>query len=99
MAKYFLTQKAVADLNNIWNYTFESWSESLADEYYNMLLDSCQVIADYPSLGKQYEYIEGGLKGWRAGRHILFYRPIEEDSIEIIRILHEQMDLAGRMEE
>ena len=28
MANYTLTNKAVEDLSNIWNYSFEAWSES-----------------------------------------------------------------------
>jgi len=36
MAEYVLTNKAVADLSDIWNYTFNVWSESQADKYYQM---------------------------------------------------------------
>ena len=33
MAKYSLTNKAVEDLTNIWDYTFEKWNENQADKY------------------------------------------------------------------
>ena len=33
MAKYKLTNKAVEDLSDIWNYTFDHWSERQADFY------------------------------------------------------------------
>ena len=33
MADYRLTNKAVADLSDIWNYTCETWSEQQADKY------------------------------------------------------------------
>ena len=52
MSKYELTSKAVEDLTGIWEYTIEKWSEQQADRYYNLLLDSCQDIADNPELGK-----------------------------------------------
>ena len=52
MAEYILTNKAFADLNEIWQYTLEHWSENQADKYYKMLLDSCQDIADNPGLGR-----------------------------------------------
>lgn len=45
MAEYRLTNKAVEDLNGIWNYTAEEWSEEQADSYYEMLLNSCQALA------------------------------------------------------
>ena len=44
MAKIILRQEAIDDLNNIWEYTFEKWSESQADKYYSMLELSCKEI-------------------------------------------------------
>jgi toxin ParE1/3/4 len=32
MAKVILRQKAIDDLNNIWDYTFEKWSEKQANK-------------------------------------------------------------------
>lgn len=37
MAKVILRQKAIDDLNDIWEYTFEQWSEVHADKYYSTL--------------------------------------------------------------
>lgn len=58
MAKFFLTNKAVQDLGDIWNYTVEHWSETQAELYYALLIDSCQEIARTPQLGKSYEVVE-----------------------------------------
>ena len=52
MAKYHLTNKAVDDLSDIWNYTFDKWSEIQADKYYKTLLDFCKELADHPGSGK-----------------------------------------------
>lgn len=57
MAKYILTNKAVKDLSDIWNYTFDSWSEAQADIYYKMLIEVCIKIAENPDIGKHYEGI------------------------------------------
>jgi toxin ParE1/3/4 len=97
MAKYRLTNKAVADLIQIWNYTFDKWSENQADRYYNMLLDNFDGLAMNPNLGKDYDVVTDELLGFNAGRHIIFYHRIEESEIEIVRILHEQMDLKTRL--
>lgn len=99
MVKYYLTNKAVKDLTDIWNYTFEQWSEEQADKYYHMLLENCQVIANNPNIGKNYSGITSDLLGLRANRHIIFYRKIQENQIEITRILHGRMDLKRRMDE
>ncbi len=99
MAKYKLTNKAVDDLTQIWNYTFDKWSESQADKYYNLLLDTCADIANNTNLGKIYSGVIDNLLGFKVGRHIIFYRLIEKNEIEITRILHEQMDLKNRIKD
>ena len=99
MAKYKLTTKAVDDLTKIWNYPFDKWSENQADKYYFMLLENCNEVAFNPELGKKYSVIEENLLGFKAGSHIIFYRKIEENEVEIARILHEQMDLKNRIKE
>ncbi|MCC5942948.1 MAG: type II toxin-antitoxin system RelE/ParE family toxin [Balneolaceae bacterium] len=99
MAKYLLTKKALDDLNGIWMYTFEKWSEEQADKYYNILLGFCENIAANPELGKSYDEIRADLYGLKANRHIIFYRISSSGLIEITRILHERMDLKNRVKE
>jgi toxin ParE1/3/4 len=99
MAKFRLTKKTVDDLTQIWNYTYNEWSENQADTYYYMLLDNCKELAYHPDSGKKYSEVTESLLGFRAGRHIIFFRRMEGDEIEIIRILHEQMDLKSRLKE
>lgn len=98
MAKYHLTNKAVEDLTNIWEYTVDSWSERQADDYYNMLIASFQKITENPRLfGLKYEEIAEGLRGYRANKHIIFYRILADGDILVIRILHQRMDLKLRL--
>lgn len=78
MAEYKLTNKAVEDLAKIWDYTFEKWSENQADIYYEMLISSCQDIANNPKLGKTFDGIAKNLLGLKANRHIIFYRTIDK---------------------
>jgi toxin ParE1/3/4 len=99
MAKYYLTHKAVDDLTEIWNYTFEKWSEGQADKYYRMLIDTCKDIAQNPQIGKHYDGIMATLFGFKVTRHIIFYRKVIENDIEIVRILHESMDLKSKIKE
>lgn len=99
MAKVILRQEAINDLNAIWDYTFEEWSESQADKYYSTLKLDCMQIGENPKIGKVYDWIKKNLLGLRSGRPIIFYQPIAKDEIEIIRILHEQMDVERRIKE
>jgi toxin ParE1/3/4 len=92
MAKFKLTEKAIGDLSKIWDYTFEVWSERQADKYYETIISVCQEIANNEHKGKDYECIKENLFGVKSNRHIIFYRIIADNYIEVARILHERMD-------
>jgi len=99
MGSYILTNKAVEDLSQIWDYTVEVWSEKQADKYYDGLISIFQEIAQNPDLGKKYEGISKQLLGIKANRHIIFFRIVNGNYVEITRILHEEMDLKRRITE
>ena len=96
MAKLRFTKRAVADLTNIWEYTYAAWSERQADKYYHLLIQACREVAKSPQKGKPYDQIDTGIMGYLAYRHIIFYRKISAQEIEIIRILHGQMDIKNQ---
>ena len=98
MNKYRLTNKALDDLTKIWDYTYEVWSESQADKYYYELLTDCQEIAENQTLGRNYLEIQKEIFGVKSGQHIIFYRILKSNEIEITRILHSRMDLKLRIE-
>ena len=99
MARYRFTNKAIDDLNQIWDYTCEKWSDVQAEKYYQMIIDGCEEIAASPGLGKNYSEIAQDLKGFKVGRHIIFYRKEELNELTVIRILHDQMDLKRRIKD
>ena len=97
MVKVVLRQEAIDDLNSIWDYTFEKWSEKQADRYYATVKMACNGIGENPDIGKEYDVISNNLLGLKSGKHIIFYQKIANNRIEIIRILHERMDLKNRI--
>jgi len=99
MAKYFLTKKAIEDLAAIWEYTYDTWSERHADKYYELLIASFQEILEHPQFGKKYPEIDPSVMALRVGKHIVFYRIVTAADIEILRILHQGMDLKSHMYE
>ena len=99
MAKVILRQEAIDDLNDIWAYTFEQWSENQADKYYATIKFACKEIGENPNLGREYTEISKNLLGLKTGKHIIFYQLIAIDEIEVIRILHERIDLKNRLGE
>jgi toxin ParE1/3/4 len=99
MAEVILRKKAIDDLSNIWDYTVENWSEHQADKYYATIKFACKEIGENPDMGKEYSDISQNLLGLKSGKHIIFYHMISENKIEVIRILHERMDLKNRLTE
>ena len=80
MASYYLTNKAVDDLSEIWDYTIETWSEMQAEKYYDLLLASCYDLANNPELGRNYDIVTKGILGFKSGENIIFYSIISERS-------------------
>ncbi len=97
MAKFYLTNKAVEDLGDIWNYTTETWSENQAEIYYSLLIDSCQELANKPNKGKSYDIVEKNVLGFKTGEHIIFYQIVSLKEIEVVRILHGMMDMKNHL--
>ncbi|WP_268845958.1 type II toxin-antitoxin system RelE/ParE family toxin [Flavobacterium aestivum] len=97
MAKYHFTNKALDDLTDIWDYTVEEWSQNQAEKYYNLIMASCMDLANNPQFGKSYEIISSNVLGYKCGEHIIFYREISKNEIEILRVLHGMMDLKSKI--
>lgn len=100
MAKPRFTNKAVEDLTSIWEYTFETWSERQADEYYGMLISACgkaMALTSFPA--SHYDEISRDLYGIKAGHHIIFFKHLINGDVLIVRILHERMDIKRHFKE
>jgi toxin ParE1/3/4 len=97
MAKFYLSNKAVDDLNDIWDYTVNTWSEKQAENYYLLLMNSCQELANKPNLGKSYDAVEKNVFGFKTGEHLIFYQIVSQKEIEVVRILHGMMDIKNHL--
>ncbi|HRP91183.1 MAG TPA: type II toxin-antitoxin system RelE/ParE family toxin [Edaphocola sp.] len=96
--KYKISNEAQNDLENIWLYTFGTWSKEQADRYYDLILDEIEFIAKNPNSGKDYSPIREGYLSSKVKSHFIFYKiNSKENFIEIIRILHQQMDIENRL--
>ncbi len=94
---YTLSKKAITDLEEIWLYILENWSVEQADRYYNLVIDEIEYICGDIDSGKSMDHIRKGYRASKVKSHLIFYRASEENSIEIIRILHERMDIENRL--
>lgn len=94
--KYVVSKKAVSDLEEIWFYTAEKWSVEQADRYYSLIFDEIEHICKNPAFGKPLDHVRKGYRATKVKSHLIFYRVIN-GTVEIIRILHERMDIDDRL--
>ena len=95
---YKISIEAVIDLEKIWAYTFETWSLEQADRYINQIFEEIEYISIKPENGKDFSYLRKNYMRTKVRFHFIFYKVSKGTKIvEIIRILHEQMDIENRL--
>lgn len=96
--KFKISNEAQNDLENIWLYTFENWSAEQADRYLNLILAEIEYLAENPKDGKDYSHVRKDYLSSKVKSRFIFYKiNKQENLIEIIRILHQQMDIENRL--
>ena len=82
----------------IWFNTQENWGTAQADRYL-LELEACFIeLAAHPELGKHRPEIRNGYRSIPKNHHIIFYHQ-QQNHIEIIRILHQRMDMKPRLKD
>jgi toxin ParE1/3/4 len=97
--RYLISEKANQDIEKIWLYTFENWPLEQADRFYNLILDEIEFISENFESGKSVDYIKKGYRSSIVKSHIIFYRKSRRNIVEIIRVLHQKMDIENRIDE
>jgi toxin ParE1/3/4 len=97
---YKISEKAEEDLEEIWLYTLRIWSREQADRYLNLIFDEIAYVSVNPKSGQDVDHIRKGYRCAKVKSHLIFYKHKKgKDHIEVIRILHQQMDVENRMNE
>ena len=96
MAEHRFRSQAEADLEDIWQYTAKNWSLAQAERYVDALLGEMEGLAEAPRSGRPADHIRPGLLQHPVRAHIVFYR-VTDYGIEVVRILHQSMDLPARL--
>ena len=97
--KYRISEKAISDLEKIWLYTLNKWSGEQADRYHNLIIDEIEFIVDNFDFCRKMDYVRMGYRMSKVKSHLIFYKKTEDNIIEIIRILHQKMDIENRLKE
>ena len=99
MSKYIISEKALEDINKIWVYTAENLSVEQADRYYNLILDEIEYIVRNFEMARDLGKIRKTYKFSKVKSHLIFFRKHRSHEIEIVRVLHERMDIENRLNE
>lgn len=94
---YRISKQAIEDLNGIWRYTNYKWSKAQADRYYSLIIEEIEFIADNYMIGKSVEHTRKDYRVTKIKSHLIFYRKVEDDLVEIVRILNQRMEVKSRL--
>ena len=97
MSQYVISEKAVEDINNIWIYTAENWSVAQADRYYNLIYDEIEYIVNNFDMARDFGEIRKSYKCSKVKSHLIFFKKDKMNEIEVVRVLHEKMDVESRL--
>ncbi len=99
MTGYRLRPSAEEDMDAIWDYTCRTRSSAHADRYIDDLFDAFERLVQTPQLGQKAVGVSDSYRRLRVNHHLIFYRGVETDSIEVVRIIHERADVSRLRDE
>ena len=99
MADYELTPDADSDLLKIARYTIKTWGEEQAELYEGHLRSSFEAIARGKTRTRALLKSRPDLLVSRCEHHYVFYRLRKGQTLLIIAVLHENMDLMNQLRE
>ncbi len=80
--------KAIADLDDIWAYTTEHWSDLQAQRYLEGLDQTLTLLCSQPEIARQHTF-DPPVRIFPYQSHLVIF-VTGEDRLEVIRILHMQ---------
>ena len=96
MPAFLLSAKSLEDLKSIGRFTLKYWGREQCEIYLSKLDESFHILAEQPHIGTARDDIRKDYRVYHVGRHLIFYRQ-KSTCIEIIRILHDRMDVKTRL--
>jgi len=88
-----ISSEAYSDLEKIWIYTAIKWSKEQADRYYSLIIDEIDFLRLIYNTGKSTEFIRADYRVSFVKSHIIFYKISVDQKLEIIRILHQGLNI------
>ena len=97
MKKYRISRQALEDIDNIWLYTLQNWSVNQANRCYRLIYQEIEYILEDFDSGKDIGKIKSGYRQARVKSHLIIYKKADDNVLEIVRVLHQAMDIPNRL--
>lgn len=91
-----LSALAAQDLEDILQYTLETWGPTQMDTYATRLQSGMQSLQDNPCLCKARDDWFPGCRCYRIEHYLALYE-MTDDAIRVARIFHQRMDPASKL--
>jgi toxin ParE1/3/4 len=96
MAEFRLTERARADLIDIYGFTESKFGAYQADAYYSGLVRSFGLLADFPRIGQPVDALAAGYRRFSFQSHLIF-DTVQPDCVEIRAIVHNAQDIRPQL--
>ena len=93
MTSYYLSDVAKRELDDIWDFYFESASASEANRRVARLSDHFELLSEFPHMGRARPEYAPGIRSHIAHPYVIWYY-IWLGQIEISRIVHGSQDVS-----
>jgi toxin ParE1/3/4 len=97
MARLNKQAQAEQDLLEIWLYTFNEWGAPQADAYLDELAAAMDLLAEQPLICRERPEFNPVVRIHHHAHHLIVYL-LAHEGINIVRVLHENMDVVGQLE-
>lgn len=98
MSRFTIAPLAELDLLEIWEYISQD-SEDAADLFLDRIYAQCGAIAKTQYIGRSRDDEFGsGIRSFPIGQYTIYYS-IEDDAVEIHRVLHGARDIHSELDE
>lgn len=89
---YKLSEAAVIDLSDIYDYTISEIGKNQADSYLTGIEEKILMLLNQQTTGRNRDEIRKDLKSINFSKHVIFYS-FTKGTILIVRILHIRRDI------
>lgn len=94
---YAFKNVALADLREIARYTRKTWGKEQEAVYIKGLFGCFEKIAKHEIVNIDYSHIKPGCFKFKISHHLIIFQWLNDGRAEIIRVLHESMDVPSQI--